>query len=342
MSVEETLIIIKPDTVQKGLENVILDRFPADGLEIEKLFVAQPSEDEWRRHYADPISNYGAEIGERIVSSMVVAPCYFAVVRGEDAVARVRAMAGESTDPVKCSPSTIRGTYNHDSLARSIEEKRGLWNVIHTSDSYESAAKELNHWFTDYMKTSGVSLEPKPYLEIGSANSFTLLNAIKNVVNKSNEMRLLFHGRKRKETFDNVKKEGVKPVTPESGYCSFWSTGLALFYPTDDSPFFRYSGGQTKDSPKCLLNIAVSQYDLLVANGITMPRFVKDGQLCINQVVSPNCLAFMTSEIEYDPSQGHLPREVRKCAEADMLQLLTDIVSVPFPAGQSSYSYRKI
>lgn len=342
MAVEETLIIIKPDAVERSLENEILDKFPAEHLEIENLFVANPSPEEWKVHYAEPISKYGAEIGERIIKSMVVAPCYFAIVKGDDAIARVRALAGESTDPIKCSPSTIRGRYVHDSLARSIEEKRGLWNVIHTSDSPESASREVYHWFHDYPTRENVDFESKPYLELGAANSFGLLAAMKNIVDKSNEMKLLFHGRRRKETFENVKMEGVKPLTPESGYCSFWSTGLSLFLPTDDSPFFRYSGGPVKGNPKCLLNIAVSQYDLLVENGIVMPGFAKDDQLRIKQIVPPNLLSFMTSEIEYDPSQSHMPREVRKCAEVDMIQLLTDIVAAPYSPGHSGYSYRKI
>lgn len=74
--------------------------------------------------------------------------------------------------------------------------------------------------------------------EISKTINGDVTNLIEKIVNISNKNKILYRGIKRGRFLDRIAEEGIKPLTPESGPCSFWSTGLALFHPSYDSPFF--------------------------------------------------------------------------------------------------------
>src|SRR6478609_6973885 len=133
---EQTLVLIKPDGVQRGLIGEILSRIEGKGLTIAALELKNVSDDLARKHYAEHDGKpFFGSLLEFITSGPVVA----AIVEGPRAIAAFRQIAG-GTDPVeKAAPGTIRGD-----LALITQD-----NLVHGSDSPESAAREIELWFPD-------------------------------------------------------------------------------------------------------------------------------------------------------------------------------------------------
>ena len=131
---ERTLVLIKPDAVQRRLVGEILRRIEGKGLTIAAMQLTTVSDDLARRHYAEHEGKpFFASLLEFITSGPVVA----AIVEGPRAVAAFRQIAG-ATDPVdKAAAGTIRGD-----LALVTQD-----NLVHGSDSPESAAREIELWF---------------------------------------------------------------------------------------------------------------------------------------------------------------------------------------------------
>jgi len=133
MAAERTLVLIKPDAVRRGLAGEILRRFEQRGLEIREarlLTVARPLAEE---HYAEHVEKpFFGELVEFITSG----PTLALVLDGEGAIATVRTTMG-ATNPADAGPGTIRGD-----LALSMPD-----NLVHGSDSPESAAREIALWF---------------------------------------------------------------------------------------------------------------------------------------------------------------------------------------------------
>ncbi|WP_036499457.1 MULTISPECIES: nucleoside-diphosphate kinase [Nocardia] len=131
---EQTLVLIKPDGVARGLVGEIITRIERKGLKIAALKLEQVSEELAAAHYAEHADKpfYGSLI-EFITSGPVVA----AVLEGPRAIAAFRQLAG-GTDPVeKAVPGSIRGDY-------ALETQ---FNLVHGSDSPESAKREIALWF---------------------------------------------------------------------------------------------------------------------------------------------------------------------------------------------------
>lgn len=131
---ERTLVLIKPDGVQRRLVGDILARIERKGLTLAALELKTVSEDLARKHYAEHEGKpFFGSLLEFITSGPVVA----AIVEGPRAIAAFRQIAG-GTDPVeKAAPGTIRGD-----LALVTQD-----NLVHGSDSPESAAREIDLWF---------------------------------------------------------------------------------------------------------------------------------------------------------------------------------------------------
>ncbi|AHC26558.1 MULTISPECIES: nucleoside-diphosphate kinase [Mycobacteriaceae] len=131
---ERTLVLIKPDGVQRNLIGEVLGRIERKGLTFAALELKNVSEDVARQHYAEHDGKpFFGSLLEFITSGPVVA----AVVEGPRAIAAFRQIAG-GTDPVeKATPGTIRGDF-----ATVTQE-----NLVHGSDSPESAAREIALWF---------------------------------------------------------------------------------------------------------------------------------------------------------------------------------------------------
>ena len=132
---ERTLVLIKPDAMQRRLAGEILGRFEQRGLSVRAAKLVQVDRDLAERHYAEHTEKpFFDELVEFITSS----PTLALVLEGDSAVAVVRTTMG-ATDPVNAAPGTIRGD-----LALAMPD-----NLVHGSDSLESAGREIALWFSD-------------------------------------------------------------------------------------------------------------------------------------------------------------------------------------------------
>ncbi|MGH3308524.1 MAG: nucleoside-diphosphate kinase [Nocardioides sp.] len=132
---ERTLVLLKPDTVRRGLVGEVTSRFEAKGLSIVKMELRTIDGELADRHYAEHVErDFYPPLRGFVTSGPLVAM----VLEGDEAIAGVRAIAG-ATDGRKAAPGTIRGD-----LSLSNRE-----NLVHGSDSAESAERELAIWFPD-------------------------------------------------------------------------------------------------------------------------------------------------------------------------------------------------
>ncbi len=131
---ERTLVIVKPDGVQRGLIGTILGRLEQRGLKLAALKLAQLSREQAEGHYAE---HRGKPFFEPLVGYITSAPVVLAVFEGRDAIQVVRNTMG-ATNPVNSAPGTIRGDF-------ALEVGR---NLVHGSDSPESAAREVGFFFS--------------------------------------------------------------------------------------------------------------------------------------------------------------------------------------------------
>jgi nucleoside-diphosphate kinase len=133
MAAERTLVLIKPDALRRGLAGEILSRFERQGLELRAAKLVEVDRPLAEEHYAEHAEKpfYG-ELVEFITSG----PTLAVVLEGEGAIAGVRATMG-ATNPADATPGSIRGD-----LALSMPD-----NLVHGSDSPESAAREIALWF---------------------------------------------------------------------------------------------------------------------------------------------------------------------------------------------------
>jgi nucleoside-diphosphate kinase len=132
---ERTLLLIKPDGVQRRLIGEIIGRVERKGLIIAALELRTVSDELARRHYAE---HDGKPFFESLVEFITSAPLVAAIVEGPRAVAAIRQLAG-GTDPVeKALPGTIRGDFGLETQ----------FNLVHGSDSPESAQREIALWFS--------------------------------------------------------------------------------------------------------------------------------------------------------------------------------------------------
>lgn len=131
---ERTLAIVKPDGVRKGLIGEVIRRFEAEGLRVVALKMLQMSKEEAEGFYA---VHRGKPFYEGLTRFMSSGPVVVMVLEGEGAIERVRGIMG-ATDPQKAAPGTIRRLY-----ADNVQE-----NIVHGSDSPESAAFEIPYFFS--------------------------------------------------------------------------------------------------------------------------------------------------------------------------------------------------
>lgn len=140
---DRTYVMIKPDGVQRNLVGEIISRFEKRGIKIVALKMMRISRELAEKHYGE---HQGKPFFEPLVDFITSGPVVAMVLEGKEVVSTVRDMMG-ATNPLKAAPGTIRGSYGLD-VGR---------NVIHGSDSPESAAREINLFFApgellDYSK----------------------------------------------------------------------------------------------------------------------------------------------------------------------------------------------
>ena len=130
---QRTLIIFKPDCVQRRLVGEVLGRFEAKGLRVAALKLIQVDRPLGEKHYGE---HAGKPFFEGLIGFLTGGPVVVGVLEGNEAIAVVRSMLG-ATSGVAAAPGTVRGDF-------SISKQN---NLIHGSDSPESAAREMALWF---------------------------------------------------------------------------------------------------------------------------------------------------------------------------------------------------
>jgi len=148
---ERTLVVLKPDTVQRGIVGEIITRFERAGLKIVAMKMVSPDEEHFHKHYegiSQLISRWGEDIYRITLAQMTEGPVVAFVLEGVEAVEHVRKMVG-TTDPKESAPGTIRGDYTH--ITRAYTNPRGgtLPNILHASGNIEEATQEIKLWFDD-------------------------------------------------------------------------------------------------------------------------------------------------------------------------------------------------
>lgn len=175
---EQTLVLIKPDGIKRGLTGEILRRIEQRGLKVVGLQMVQATKAQLTKHYSDAEANlkmmgektlatyqkYGMDpkkeigtddavkIGKMvhgwIVDFMVSGPIIKMVIQGLHAVEMVRKLIG-STMPSAAEMGTVRGDYSVDSAVLANAQKRGIRNLVHASGNVAEAEDELKLWFGD-------------------------------------------------------------------------------------------------------------------------------------------------------------------------------------------------
>jgi len=146
--IEETLVLIKPDGVERGLIGEIISRFEKKGLKIKGIKMVRVNRDLAMQHYTEDVTRRRGEhvrkkLMDFIVNSHVVAIC----LQGVDAVENVRKIAGD-TEPKSALLGTIRGDYAHISYKYADEKNMAIPNLVHASGNKEEAEKEIGLWFS--------------------------------------------------------------------------------------------------------------------------------------------------------------------------------------------------
>ncbi len=168
---EQTLIILKPDAIQRSLMGDIIKRIERTGLKFVAFKFMVASEGDLVRHYNKdekwfaekgarilndrtannlPIEKSAMEYGQDIIGSIVkfmtAGPVLIAIVQGNESVAVVKKLVG-ATEPKTSDVGTIRGDYTVDSYDHSSVQNRAVRNLVHCSESPEEAGREIAVWF---------------------------------------------------------------------------------------------------------------------------------------------------------------------------------------------------
>lgn len=134
---EQTLVLVKPDGVARGTVGEVLRRIEAKGYRIVALDMRRATPELLAQHYAEHL---GKPFYEPLVEFMLSGPVVALIAEGERVIEGFRALAG-ATDPTVALPGTIRGDLGRDWGLKVVQ------NLVHGSDSPESAAREIALWF---------------------------------------------------------------------------------------------------------------------------------------------------------------------------------------------------
>lgn len=149
--VERTLILFKPDSVQRGIVGEILTRFERVGLKIVGTKMIFPDKNHYHKHYegiGKMVTRRGEDAFNITLEFMTQGPVIAMVFEGVESVAIVRKMVG-ATEPKASAPGTIRGDYSHISFGYADEKSSPIPNLIHASGDTEEAKEEIAIWFED-------------------------------------------------------------------------------------------------------------------------------------------------------------------------------------------------
>ena len=149
--IQRTLVVLKPDTVQRGIIGEVIQRFERVGLKIVGMKMVMPDEDLYEKHYEEigqMITRRGEQTYRYNVEYMMTGPVIAIALEGVEAVPLVRKIVGP-TEPKSAEMGTIRGDYSHMSFGYSNAKGIGVPNLVHASGSLAEAKRELALWFNE-------------------------------------------------------------------------------------------------------------------------------------------------------------------------------------------------
>lgn len=148
MELEKTLVLLKPDAVQRGLMGRIIQRFEDVGLKLVAAKLVWVDEKFAAKHYFDVLERYGQRIFKSLSDYLTEGPVLAMVWEGVGAISMVRKLVG-TTYPFDSPPGTIRGDFSHISKDYANNNDRKVGNLIHASAKPEEAEHEINLWFSE-------------------------------------------------------------------------------------------------------------------------------------------------------------------------------------------------
>ena len=145
--IQRTLILLKPDTLDRGIVGEIITRFERVGAAMVGMKLLISKEDTAKLHYTDDLAKRrGEDIRNRMIEMLTSGPVIAVCLEGVEIVEIVRKMVG-ATEPKVAAPGTIRGDFAHVSYKHADEKGIGVFNLIHASDALETAEAEISVWF---------------------------------------------------------------------------------------------------------------------------------------------------------------------------------------------------
>ena len=146
--IERSLVLLKPDCVQRGVMGRIISRFEDAGMKIVGAKMVWMDEEFGKKHYFDVAERRGEKVLQVLLGFMTEGPVMALCVEGVNAVESIRKMVG-ATEPKAALPGTIRGDFAHVSYGYADEKGIGVKNLIHASGNVEEAKAEVALWFKD-------------------------------------------------------------------------------------------------------------------------------------------------------------------------------------------------
>lgn len=144
---ERSLVLLKPDALDRGIVGEIIYRFERAGIKIVGMKMLVSKEDAARAHYTDDLAKRrGEAVRELMVAMITSGPIVALALEGVEVVEVVRKMVG-ATEPKAAAPGTIRGDFAHVSFKHADEHEMGVFNLIHASGSKEEGETEIAVWF---------------------------------------------------------------------------------------------------------------------------------------------------------------------------------------------------
>ena len=147
--IERTLVLLKPDAVQRALIGEIISRFENVGFKIIGMKMHLADEKLAKKHYTEDISKRRGEfVREKLLKFITEGPVIAIAIEGVNAIESARKLVGD-TQPKTALPGTIRGDYAHVSYDYADGKNVAVKNLIHASANKEDAQNELKLWFSD-------------------------------------------------------------------------------------------------------------------------------------------------------------------------------------------------
>ena len=145
--IERTLVLLKPDCVQRHITGEIISRFEKAGLKIVGMKMVWCDKEQAMKHYTEDVAKRRGEfVRNKLLVGITQGPIVAMCLEGIEAVDVVRKIVG-STEPKTAPPGTIRGDYAHMSYDYADSSNKAIPNIVHASGNKEEAKQEIDLWF---------------------------------------------------------------------------------------------------------------------------------------------------------------------------------------------------